>query len=147
MSNVSLTTKRKPPGRPTKFTTVTRRRLIEAVAKGLPFRHACAASGLSYSIFCDYRNAHAEFNAEIEKAVACAIEKRLAIIEKAANLGDVGCAKWLLEHLHPENFARNRIEVTGADGSPLTGIIAIFLPAKDAAQPAANVETMKAIAA
>lgn len=147
MSNTRTLTNRKPPGRPTKFTAVTRRRLIDAVAKGLPFRHACAASGLSYATFCEYRNAHSEFNDEIEKAVALAIEKRLAIIEKAANLGDVGCAKWLLEHLHPENFSRNRIEVTGADGSPFTGIIGIYLPAKDVAQHSANIEPRKAIEA
>ena len=34
-------------------------------------------------------------------------------------------------HRHPEQFARNRIELTGADGLPLAVGIGIYLPRKD----------------
>jgi hypothetical protein len=36
-----------------------------------------------------------------------------------------------LEHTAPQHFARNRIELTGADGSPLAVGIGIYLPRKD----------------
>src|SRR5260370_26628761 len=96
-------------GRPSKFNPETRARLIELVAKGLPFRHACNAAGISTQTFVTWRDQYPDFGEEIERAVALAIEKRLDVIEKAAKLGDTGCARWLLEHLHPESYARSRI--------------------------------------
>jgi transposase-like protein len=122
---------RAPVGRPTKFTPETRARLVQLIARGLPFVHACHAVGIATQSFITYRNNHEDFREEIEQAVAAAIERRLKIIEDAADKGDVNSAKWLLEHLHPAHFARNRIEVTGADGAPLTGAIALYLPQKD----------------
>jgi hypothetical protein len=141
MSNV------KQLGRPTKFTPETRQRLIELVARGLPFNHACHAAGVSFQSFSTYRSEHPDFREEIEQAVAIAIERRIKIIEKAADDGDVNSAKWLLEHLHPQHFARNRIEITGADGSPLAGAIAVYLPKKDGdtSEPPVTVDATKEI--
>jgi hypothetical protein len=59
------------------------------------------------------------------------VEKRLKKIEDASNAGDWRASAWLLEHCQAQYFARNRIEVTGADGAPLTGAIAVYLPQKD----------------
>jgi hypothetical protein len=36
----------------------------------------------------------------------------------------------MLEKCHPEHFAKNRVEVTGADGGPLAGVVSIMLPPK-----------------
>jgi hypothetical protein len=132
-------------GRPTKFTPETRARLVQLIARGLPFVHACHAAGISFQSFLTYRNRHDDFREEIEQAVAAAIEKRLKIIEDAAEKGDVNSAKWLLEHLHPAHFARNRIEVTGADGAPLAGAIALYLPQKDAGNGGAHLVTVDAM--
>ncbi|HXE41971.1 MAG TPA: hypothetical protein VN516_03015 [Candidatus Baltobacteraceae bacterium] len=53
-------------------------------------------------------------------------------IESASDSGEWRAAAWLLEHCNPEKFARNRIEVTGADGSPIAaGMIQIYLPRKE----------------
>jgi|GEM_PF-1871918 len=134
-------------GRPTKFTPETRVRLVELVARGLPFSHACHAAGVSFQSFSTYRDQHPDFREEIERAVAVAIEKRLKIIERAADAGDVNSAKWLLEHLHPQFYARNRIEITGADGAPLAGSVAVYLPQKDggAGEPVVTMNTVKLI--
>jgi len=132
-------------GRASKFTPETRKRLIKLVARGLPFTHAASACGISHQSFITYRREHPDFAAQIERAVAVAIEKRLETIQHAADLGDVQSAKWLLEHLHPEFFARNRIELTGVDGKSLTAAVAIYLPQKDNAVPTVEVNPPKQI--
>jgi hypothetical protein len=91
--------------------------------------------------FNTYKKNNPDFVLEIEEAVAAAIEKRLAIIEKAADLGDVNSAKWFLERVHYQSFGRNRVEVTGADGSPLAAAIAVYLPKKDGALPTVTIDT------
>jgi transposase-like protein len=136
-----LATTPKNFGRPSKFTPDTRRRLIELIATGVPVTHAARAVGVSYESFNNYRKQHAGFAEEIETSVSAAIEKRLNVIQKAADAGDVNSAKWLLEHLHPQHFARNRIEVSGVDGSPLTAAIAVYLPQKNGG-PATEVQVI-----
>jgi len=136
---------KRPRGAPTKRTPETATRLCEAVARGLPFTYACRVAGISYSTFCAWRNEDKELDDQLELAVASAVEKRLAVIEKAADLGDTGCARWLLEHLHPQFFARNRIEITGADGAPLAAGIQLYLPKKQL--PAVEIEAPKALEA
>ena len=46
---------------------------------------------------------------------------------------DWRCAAWYLEHVHPESFARNRIELSGPDGAPLAAGVQLYLPKKDGA--------------
>jgi hypothetical protein len=134
----------KKVGRRSKFTAKLRARLTELIARGLTFTHSCAAVGISFASFSTYRNQHPDFCDEIEQAVAAAIERRLKVIEHAADLGDVNSAKWLLEHLHPGAYARNRLEVTGADGAPLAGAVAVYLPQKDDVngKPVVTVDTI-----
>lgn len=117
----------KKVGRRSKFTAKLRTRLVELIARGLPYGHACSAAGISFASFSSYRNLHPDFADQIEQAVSVAIERRLAVIEKAANLGDTSCAQWLLIHLHPQFFARNRLEISGPDGQPLTGQVAVLV--------------------
>jgi len=113
---------------------------VQLVAKGVPYRHACLAVRITFQSFSNYRDQHPEFREEIEQAVALAIEKRLAKIEAASEAGDWRASAWMLEHVHPESFARNRIEVTGANGALLSAAIAIYLPQKDGT-PAIEVNT------
>jgi hypothetical protein len=134
----------KKVGRRSKFTVKLRTRLVELIGRGLPYGHACSAVGISFASFSSYRNLHPDFADQIEQAVGDAIENRLAIIERAANLGDTGCARWLLEHLHPQHFARSRLEISGLDGSPLAGAVAVYLPKKDDVngKPVVTVDTI-----
>ncbi|MEI6715153.1 MAG: hypothetical protein WCO60_15445 [Verrucomicrobiota bacterium] len=102
---------RRKSGRPTKYNAVTVKRICAAIAKGMPFVRAAASGGISQDTFCTWRNIHPEFSEAIEQAVSKGMETNLGIIQNAAKKGDVGSAKWLLEHVHPEHFARNRMEV------------------------------------
>jgi hypothetical protein len=130
-------------GAPSKRTPEIRKRLIDCIARGVPMTWAARAVGIAYSTFCAWRADDPTLDDEIESAVAAAIEKRLGVIEKAADLGDTGCAKWLLEHLHPQFFSRSRVEITGADGAPLAAGIQLYLPEKKV--PSVEVEPAKAL--
>ena len=109
------------PGRPFKFDAKTRRRLIAAIAAGVPVCHAVSACRVSKSGFHDYRNAHPKFAEAIERATGKAIEKHLRLIIQAAENGDVANSRWFLERVHPQHFGRTRLELSGPDGEPLAG--------------------------
>jgi hypothetical protein len=114
-------------GRPTSFNAQTRRRLLRCIAIGVPLSHCPAACGVSLSGFHGY---HPRFEEAIQRAIAKAIEKHLRLIITAAENGDSACSRWYLERCHPEHFSRNRLELTGANGAPLTAQVALYLPAK-----------------
>jgi hypothetical protein len=97
----------------------------------MPFSHACAVARIAFQTFCDWRNTDADFHRQIEEAVARGVNARLKVIEKAANLGDWRASAWMLEHCQPQHFARNRLEVTGADGAPLAAGVQLYLPRKE----------------
>lgn len=72
---------------------------------------AASAAGIAFQSLCSYRSAHKEFAASLELAIARGVEKRMAIIVKAADAGDVSSARWWLEHVLPQHFSRSRVEV------------------------------------
>jgi hypothetical protein len=119
MTGTIATTKR--PGRPFKFDAKTRKRLIDAIAAGVPVCHACAACRVSKSGFHDYKNSHPRFAEAIERATGKAIEKHLRLIIKAAENGSTADSRWFLERVHPQHFGRTKLEISGADGEPLPG--------------------------
>jgi hypothetical protein len=112
---------RRKKGRPTVFTTKAKRRLVRAIGAGVPMRMACASCRVSYSAFCEFRNANPKFEEKIQKSIADAIEWHLKNIIKAARNGDVQSSRWFLERTQPAHFGRTKLEVTGADGEPLAG--------------------------
>jgi hypothetical protein len=120
-------------GRPIKFDARTRRRLIEAIGAGVPICHACAVCRVSKSGFHEYRASHPKFAALIEAATAKAIEKHLRLIIKAAENGDTANSRWFLERVHSQHFGRTKLEITGADGSPLAAGVMLYLPQKETA--------------
>jgi hypothetical protein len=126
-----MNTIKRKKGRPTAFTPATRNRLIEAIGAGVPICHACAVCRVSLSGFHGYRAEHPKFAADIEEAVAKAVERHLKLIIHAAENGDAASSRWYLERTQPAHFARNKIEVTGPDGSPFAVGIGIYLPQKD----------------
>jgi hypothetical protein len=98
-------------GRPTKFTPATVQRILDCVERGVPLTLAASAAGIAYQSLVTYRNAHKDFAAALELAIARGVEKRLAIIVKAADAGDVSSARWWLEHVLPQYFSRTRVEL------------------------------------
>jgi hypothetical protein len=135
--SATLPTKRRV-GHPGKRNPKTARVLCRCVARGLPFRLACAVAKICQSTFCEWRNEDASFAAQIERAIAKGAEKRLKRIEDAAR-DDWRASAWLLEHTLPQFFAKTRLEVSGPDGVPLSGIVAICLPPKADSNPAVTV--------
>ena len=121
-------------GRPSKFTPATRRKILKLVGRGMPLTHAANVAGVSYQTFLNYRRDRPGFDEAIGNAIAKGIEARLKVIERATKSPDesirLRSACWFLEHTAPEFFARNRVEVTGANGLPLAGAIAVYLPQK-----------------
>ena len=132
--NGAMRTKKTPPakrgpGRPTVRTAETAQTICDHIARGMPYVFACGAAGIGLATFHEWRNEDPAFKDQIEAAVARGVSERLKTIEESA-ITDWRAAAWLLEHCQPQHFARNRLEVTGADGSPLMGAIVVYLPAK-----------------
>jgi hypothetical protein len=98
-------------GRPSKYNPPTVRKICRGIAEGLPNKLAAASAGISYETFCVWRRSFPEFDQAVEKALGDGIKKRLAIIKAAGEQGDWKAAAWHLEHVFPELFARNRIEL------------------------------------
>jgi hypothetical protein len=107
---------------------------------------ACSVAGISTETYKNWRSCEPLFNAQAERAVAEGVQARLKVVEKCAFESEdeairLRAACWMLEHVHPEHFAKNRIELTGADGAPLAAGIQLYLPKKDGAPAGEVVET------
>ena len=48
-------TRRKPIGRPSKFTPATRKALVDGITAGLTYTHACQIVGIEYNTFNEWR--------------------------------------------------------------------------------------------
>lgn len=120
-------------GRPSCRTPDIAEAVCKAIGLGVPFRHACAVARISYSTFCDWRKDDEQFREQVETSLAEGVQRRLQVIEMALLSQDesirLRASCWWLEHRLPEHFSKTRLEVTGADGEPLAGII--ILPRKD----------------
>jgi len=98
-------------GRKTVQTPERAKTICDALARGLPYVHACAAAGISFQTFSAWRNRDETFRQQIEAAIAVGVAARLAIIDRAAITGDWRAAAWLLEHCQPEHFSKSRIQI------------------------------------
>ena len=121
-------------GWPTKRTALMALRVCRLVADGMPLSHAAGACGISISFLFEWKAKEAAFRGQVEAATSKGIAQRLAVIRECLASQDAAlsfrAATWWLEHTQPQHFARNRIEVSGPDGSPLAGVVAIMLPPK-----------------
>ena len=87
---------------------------MECISLGSTHDLACKAAGISASIFCGWiargRKEGAgefwEFSQGVEKAEGNAVERWLAIIEKAAQNGNWTAAAWKLERIYPERYGK-----------------------------------------
>jgi len=140
---------RRKNGRPTKFTRLTRARVLSCVKKGMPLVHAANAAGISFMSLNTYRQKHLKFADALAQAISKGVEKRLEIIERALDSQDesirLRAACWFLEHTQPSHFARNRIELTGADGQQLAAGVTLYLPQKENAVVEGSVVTVAAL--
>lgn len=128
-------------GRPTKLTPELQAEIVKIIKTGNYIETACAFVGINKSTFYDWlkrgarekqrleKNPRAkikkseavyvEFSNAIEKALAQAEIRDVAIIGKAAE-SNWQAAAWRLERKYPERWGRkDRIEHTGKDGGPI----------------------------
>jgi hypothetical protein len=128
-------------GRKLKLTPDVQQRIIQAIALGAPYKQAAAYGGVVYSTFAEWmqkgeegKKPYDELYAAVKQTEAVALVGWLAKIERAANEGTWQAAAWKAERRFPEDFGRQRLEVTGRDGEPLAGPqVLIYLPQKQAA--------------
>ena len=108
-------------GRPSLYTAARLKTILGCVRRGLPLSLAAQAAGVTYATLASWRDRNPRFGEALSRAIARGADARLRKIEKASDAGDWRASAWLLEHTLPQHFARNRVEVTGADGAPLAG--------------------------
>lgn len=98
-------------GRPSKFTPARVKEILCAIAEGLPAKYAAAFVGISQDTLCEWKNQFPEFSERFKRAEARGVRARLRSINRAAKR-NAKWAAWWLEHVHPEFFAKSRIEHT-----------------------------------
>jgi len=104
--------------RPTKRTPDRESRLFEALRAGNTRRASCAYAGISETTLATWLERFDDFRDHVEKAEADAEIRNVAIVQRAAN-ESWQAAAWWLERRRSADF-RQRQEMTGADGGPLT---------------------------
>lgn len=108
------------PGRPTKRTPETVKRLCDAIRLGASYADACGYAGVSFETFNEWRKDFPEFSDAVKEAEGSGRVQLIAKIQKAANDGNWQAAAWMLERRDPQNYGRTmRTQVTGADGGPV----------------------------
>lgn len=103
------------------------RRIVRYVERGMPLTLAADAAGIAPQTLFNYRSERPRFAAALARAIGRGVEARLKRIEDASNAGDWRAGAWLLEHCQPEHFAKNRLEITGRDGEPIAGQVAVLV--------------------
>jgi hypothetical protein len=100
-------------GRPTKFTTEYKEKILTAIRKGAPYEIACNYAGLCYDTFRRWRVKSEEekdpellaFFAELKEAEGHTALIWLDKIDKAMNEGQWTAASWKLERRHSRYFS------------------------------------------
>lgn len=99
-------------GRPTKYVPEVIEKILNAIAVGAPFSHACNYAGISFETFNEWRKDKSEFSEQVKNAEGKAVIGWLARIEQAAKDGNWTAAAWKLERRFPEDFGkRDKIQV------------------------------------
>jgi len=117
-------------GAPTKRTLAAVEVLRACLKRGVPRGMACRMAGITYPTFLAWQREDERFREEVELAIAAGVDGHLGNIE-AASKTDWRASCWILERCHPDQFGRNRVELTGADGAPLAAGVQLYLPKKD----------------
>lgn len=99
--------------------------ICKYIEEGNTQKDACTLSGISTSVFHNWKNDKVEFMEAIKVAEAKAKEAMIAIVRKAA-IKSWAAAAWWLERRHKEEYAL-RTEMTGKDGKDLD-LIKVSIP-------------------
>jgi transposase len=113
-------------GRKTKLNAEVRERFLQAIRVGATYDLACKFAGITYQTFLNWKERAEkdgsgeffEFFEDISKAEGLAAIKWLALLDKHADI-DPKWAAWKLERRYPEQYGRQRVELTGKDGGAI----------------------------
>jgi transposase len=106
-----------PTGRPQCFTPAKAARIVRAIRRGLPYKLAAAAGGVSFNTFVRWRNEGSkpdgvphfrQFLNQVRRAEAEAAQRLFGLIEERAK-EHWQAAAWLLERRHPDLFGKNAV--------------------------------------
>jgi transposase len=122
------------PGKPTKLTEETTRKVAEALRAGNTRGASCRYAGISEDSFARYLK-NAEFAEAIQKAEADAEVRNVAIIQKAASDTWQAAAWWLERRRHQDWARKEKLEHSGTDGKDIK-IIVEYAGGKSPAAPA-----------
>jgi len=102
-------------GRPPCYTAAKAARIVKAIRRGLPYKLAAAAGGVSYNTFVRWRNEgikpdslphFRQFLNQVREAEGEAAERLVGLIEARAK-DTWQAAAWILERRHPDLFSRD----------------------------------------
>ena len=110
--------KRKPGGRPTKYTPERVAKIIHALKLG---NYRCVAAnyaGITYETFNEWMKAKVEFS---EQVIAAETEAEVLVVGKLRSNDDWRANMEWLARRNPERWSKQeKHQVTGAEGAPLT---------------------------
>lgn len=107
-------------GRKTKYTPEIVERLTYAIGLGLAHRLACDYAGIDPSTFYDWMKTKPEFSHAVKRAEGEGAVERLKRIKVAGENGIWQADAWWLERHYPEEYGRNRVELTGSVDTKVT---------------------------
>lgn len=101
-------------GHPSRCTPELIANLLEGIRQGLPISHACRSVSISPQIFCGWVRKLPALARQLEEAKSAFARHHLQRIREASDRGDWRASSWLLEHCMPQDFAKNRLEISGS---------------------------------
>jgi len=121
-------------GRKGIFTPEAKLKLIQAIQLGGTMQDAAGFAGINYTYLFDWLAKKTPEANELSEALKTAKGAGkigwLAKIEKAASDGNWQAAAWKLERTDPDNYGRQRLELTGKDGGAVqVAAQVVLLPA------------------
>ena len=114
-------------GRPRAIQGEIERRLLEALERGLTIKLACQYAGVSQDAWERKRNSDADFAERATRARLKHLPEALDLIRRHAN-DDWRAAKAFIDLVAPDDYSRQRLEITGQDGAPLKFTLNISAP-------------------
>lgn len=117
-----------PRGRKSKYTPEVVKRILDGIRVGATLTHACAAGGISFETFNEWRKDKPEFSEAIKKAEGECVVMRLARINKAGQEGTWQADAWTLERRYPHDYGRTVQDVNA--NVEVSGGITLYLPKK-----------------
>jgi hypothetical protein len=107
-------------GRPTVLTAECEARILETLTSGCSLRDAAEHNGVNYSTLKNRQRADPAFAERLRRARVKFKVCTLQVLADAIRSGNTTAACWFLERAYPEEYGRQRLEITGADGGPVT---------------------------